>query len=79
VRNEVGEKPDGPRLGDFVENAGAGSGSISYGPTATHKESLSRAESLLAGLNSTLDAIVDRSIALEERLKAIGAPPLEAR
>lgn len=79
ARGEVGEKRATPVLDDRINNAGEGGGSISYGPTATHRESLAQAEELLSGLESRLRVIADRTASFEERSKAIGAPALEER
>jgi photosystem II stability/assembly factor-like uncharacterized protein len=78
ARGEVGEKNAMPLVGDRLW-AASGSWSNSYGPTATHRTNADIAERMLGDLEQRMDSLLQGLPALEERLKAIGAPALEWR
>ncbi len=79
AKADVGEKDDpSPTNASWVAKSGLASST--YGPTAMHKEVLKNAQSQLSSLKRELKAIVDQRIpALENKLKAAGAPWIESQ
>jgi photosystem II stability/assembly factor-like uncharacterized protein len=78
ARAEVGEKDAKPSAGDRLW-AASGAWSITYGPTPTHRANADIAERMLGDLEQRMNTLLQGLPALEERLKAIGAPALEWR
>ncbi len=78
ARAEVGESNAMPSAGDRLW-AASGAWSITYGPTPTHRANADIAERMLGDLEQRMDSLLQALPALEERLKAIGAPALEWR
>jgi hypothetical protein len=78
ARAEVGEKDPMPSAGDRLWAAG-GAWSINYGPTPTHRANADIAERMLGELEQRMNGLLQGLPALEERLKAVGAPALEWR
>ncbi|WP_298237021.1 glycosyl hydrolase [uncultured Algibacter sp.] len=79
AKNEIGEKnaPSANSLGFIAKAALASS---TYGPTRMHKDALNDANNNLVKLKSELITITNKSIPqLEEKLKEIGAPPIEGQ
>lgn len=77
LRQEVGEKSQ-PTIGDRVSVASMGTENSSYGPTPTHRKSLSIAQQQLKALNTELNKILNEDFpALERALKAVQAPPVK--
>ncbi|MCW5899837.1 MAG: glycosyl hydrolase [Flavobacteriales bacterium] len=78
ARAQVGEKNAMLSAGDRL-GAASGAWSISYGPTPTHRANADIAERMLGDLELRMNGLIQGLPALEERLKAIGAPALEWR
>lgn len=78
ARGQVGEKDAKPSAGDRLWAAG-GAWSITYGPTPTHLANADIAERMLGELEQRMNGLLQGLPALEERLKAVGAPALEWR
>ncbi|MBL8002060.1 MAG: hypothetical protein JNL05_08880, partial [Flavobacteriales bacterium] len=79
ARSMVGEERFSPGLRDFLGNAGSGGSALTYGPTATHRASRAHAETLLADLERRVNEAYGKADALEQRVKALGAPALKER
>lgn len=74
LRNEVGEK-SAKTIGDRLSVASMGTRNSTYGPTATHKQSLKLAQQQLEALRAELKQIVNEKIpALEQELVKAKAP-----
>ena len=78
ARAEVGESNATPSVGDRLWAAG-GAWSITYGPTLTHRANADIAERMLGDMEQRMDGLLQSLPALEDRLKAVGAPALEWR
>lgn len=76
-RKEVGE--DSPiTIGRRISVASMGTSNSTYGPTATHQQSLAIAKKQLDGLEQQLGTLLEMDIpALEKALKAAQAPPVK--
>jgi hypothetical protein len=74
MRNEVGEKSK-PTIGGRVSVAAMGTRNSTYGPTATHKQSLKIAREQLDSLKNDLGNILNEKMpAIEQALIDAKAP-----
>lgn len=79
TKGEIGERSDPtPGDGDFI--GAAALGTSTYGPTATHKASLSRAKKQLGEIKAKLQTVVKSVLPnIQKDLKAAGAPWIEGQ
>ncbi|MDH5475807.1 MAG: hypothetical protein OEX22_08975, partial [Cyclobacteriaceae bacterium] len=78
TKGEIGERSNPtPGDGGFI---GWTASQATYGPTATHKAALNRAQKQLTGIKAKLKALVENEIpSIENELKANGAPWIEGQ
>jgi hypothetical protein len=77
LRNEVGEKSV-QTIGARLWMASNGTSNSTYGPTATHKQSVAIAKKQLTAIQAELTQIVEKEIpALEQAMREAKAPPVK--
>jgi photosystem II stability/assembly factor-like uncharacterized protein len=77
LRNEVGEKSV-QTIGARLWMASNGTSNSTYGPTATHKQSVAIAKKQLTAIQAELTQIVEKEIpALEQAMREVKAPPVK--
>ena len=74
ARSEVGEKNEYPTIYSYMWKAD--NSSSTYGPTKTQLQSLQDANTLLEQMTAKFNAIQQALTPIEEKLKALGAPPV---
>jgi photosystem II stability/assembly factor-like uncharacterized protein len=74
ARSEVGEKNEYPTIYSYMWKAD--NSSSTYGPTKTQLQSLKDANTLLKQMTTKFNAIQQTLAPIEEKLKALGAPPV---
>ena len=77
ARGQLYENQANPTLGDYLQNLSMGNYGNTYGGTDTHRASYAYADALFRRLQSDLEAITTRLPELENRLNAVGAPPVK--
>lgn len=75
TRSEVGEKSEYKTMGDYIWHA-SNYGST-YGPTASHLQSLEHAKTLMGQVAAKLQEIKNALAPLDQKLEAIGAPKVK--
>jgi len=80
TKNEIGERSKTPLPGEAGFIAWAALSSSTYGPTATHKNTLKLADKKLDVIvNQLQDLSANKLPKIEQKLKAIGAPWIEGQ
>ncbi len=77
ARAQLYENEAYPILRDYLQNLGMGNYGNTYGGTDTHRASYAYADALFTKLRNDLKAITARLPEFENRLNAIGAPPVK--
>ena len=76
-RSSIGEQNDYPSMWTYLWSAN-GSGSSTYGPTDTHKQSYSSAKSIFFEINAELKRLEKQVDAVKNGLKKIEAPVIKS-
>ena len=75
-RSEIGEKNEYPTIWTYLW-AASGSSNSTYGPTASHKESLTIANKIFKELNFELNSIKQLSVKILPKLEKIKSPNIK--
>jgi hypothetical protein len=77
ARGEIGEKNEQANVWSYLWAMSIGTSNATYGPTPAHREYFRYAQGMMEEAGKQVAALRAQRMALEGRLKAIGAPSVE--